>query len=552
MVRLIGYDIYTQGAISITSSESVTDLGIIELQPLEVGIAEVVVQAAKRQVIYKLDKKIIDASNNLMSSGGTAVDILKIPSVRVDVDGEVTFRGSSGFKVYIDGKPSFYSGSQALQQIPSTQIENIEIITTPSARYDTDGEVGMINIITKKNKQAGINGIVNAYGSTALSNGLDFLLSQQHKKLQWHLAGHWNNPIRKSDFEQTKTTVVGDKTTTSLSDGPRIGKNYHYGLRGGIDYAFTPKTSVNAELQVVYDKFTREGDLDYTETHSNSVAASAPSNYFSRDKYDLHSTVNIGKAGFSHKFNDNGHTLTGSFMLGYEDNPLEYFQSDLFDKNEQRQQGHRAWEDEKRWTVQGNLSYSYPYSKTGLLESGYQYHSYLEDGDYTMQFWNPEKKEFYWREDIYNTFYFQRGIHSVYVMGSDSYKAFDVQIGVRGEHTHQVLRSSIEGSDRTVNRFEVFPSVHLGYTLPHEQKLTFAYSYRTNRPELFFMEPYITYRDYYTAEIGNPDIRPEYIHSFELNYKKTMGEHTLQSSLFYRKRKDKIERLRVPYRQELH
>ncbi len=110
-----------------------------------------------------------------------------------------------------------------------------------------------------------------------------------------------------------------------------------------------------------------------------------------------------------------------------------------------------------------------------------------------------------------------------------------------------MLRSSIEGSDRTVNRFEVFPSVHLGYTLPHEQKLTFAYSYRTNRPELFFMEPYITYRDYYTAEIGNPDIRPEYIHSFELNYKKTMGEHTLQSSLFYRKRKDKIERLRVPY-----
>lgn len=212
MVRLIGYDIYTQGAISITSSESVTDLGVIELQPLEVGIAEVVVQAAKRQVIYKLDKKIIDASNNLMSSGGTAVDILEnTPSVRVDVNGEVTFRGSSGFKVYIDGKPSFYSGSQALQQIPSTQIENIEIITTPSARYDTDGEVGMINIITKKNKQAGINGIVNAYGSTTLSNGLDFLLSQQHKKLQWHLAGHWNTPIRKSDFEQRKTTVVGTR-----------------------------------------------------------------------------------------------------------------------------------------------------------------------------------------------------------------------------------------------------------------------------------------------------------------------------------------------------
>ena len=549
MVRLLGYDVYTQDSIIIRSSSApALDLGIIELQPLEIGITEVVIEGTKRQVVYKLDKKIIDASNALMSSGGTAVDILEnTPAIRVDADGEVTFRGSSGFKVYIDGKPSFYSGSQALQQIPAGQIENIEIITTPSARYNTDGEVGMINIITKKNKQQGINGMINVYGSTALSNGVDFLLSQQHNKLQWHLAGHWNQPIRESDFEQRKTTIVDHITTTSTSISPRKGKNYHYGLRGGIDYSFSPRTSINAELQIVYDKFTREGDLDYTETHTDANGTSTPHNNNSRDDFDLHSTVNSGKAGFSHKFNDNGHTLTGSFMAGFEQDPLEYFQSDLFDKQGQRQQDHRAWEDEIRRTIQCDLVYNYPYSKTGFLESGYQYHSYLEDGDYSMQFWNPAKEEFYWREDIYNTFYFQRGIHSVYLMGSDSYKAFDIQAGLRGEHTHQVLRSSIEGANRTVNRFEVFPSIHVGYTLPHEQKLTFAYSYRTNRPELFYMEPYITYRDYYTAEIGNPDIRPEYIHSYELNYKKNIGEQVLQSSLFYRSRKDKIERLRVPY-----
>lgn len=548
MVKFLGYDIYTRDSIVIRSTERVTDIGVIELQPLEIGIAEVVVKGTKRQVVYKLDKKIIDASGALMSSGGTAVDILEnTPSFRVDADGEVTFRGSSGFKVYIDGKPSFYSGSQALQQIPAGQIENIEIITTPSARYHTDGEVGMIHIITKKNKQQGINGMVNLSGSTALSNSIDFLLSQRHNKLQWHLAGHWNQPIRESDFEQSKTTIVDNITTTSISNGPRKGKNYHYGLRGGVDYAFSPRTSVNAELEIVYDKFTREGNLDYTETHTDANGVSAPYNHNSRDMYNLHSTVNSAKAGFSHKFDDDGHALNGSFRIGIENDPLEYFQSDLFDKSGQRQQGHRAWESETRRTVEADLTYNYPYSKTGTLESGYQYHSYLEDGDYSMQFWNPEKQEFYWRDDIYNTFYFQRGINSVYLIGSDSYKAFDIQAGVRGEHTHQVLRSSIEGAKRTVNRFEVFPSVHIGYTLPHEQKLTFAYSYRTNRPQLFYMEPYITYRDYYTAEIGNPDIRPEYIHSFELNYKKSIGEQVLQSSLFYRSRKDKIERLRVPY-----
>lgn len=548
LVRLIGYDVYARESIRLQASDPVLDLGVIELSPLEVGLSEVVVEGTKRQVIYKLDKKIIDASSNLMGSGGTAVDILEnTPSIRVDVNGDVTFRGSSGFKVYIDGKPSFYSGSQALQQIPAGHIENVEIITTPSARYDTDGEVGMINIITKKHKLQGINGMVNAYGSTALSNGVDFLLSQQLNKVQWHLAGYWNQPIRQSDFQQQKTTIVGNNTTTSLSHGPRKGKNYHYGLRGGIDYAISSGTSVNAELQVVYDKFTRKGDLDYSETHTDANGESAPQQYKSRDDFDLHSTVNIGKVGFSHKFDDKGHLLTGGFMLGYEGSPLEYFQSDLYDNNEQRQQGHRAWEDEIRWTVRGNVDYKFPYSKTGHLESGYQYHSYLEDGDYNMQFWDPEKKEFYWREDIYNTFYFQRGIHSVYLIGSDSYKDFDAQVGIRGEHTHQVLRSSIEGANREVNRFEVFPSVHIGYTMPRNQKLTFAYSYRTNRPELFFMEPYITYRDYYTAEIGNPDIRPEYIHSFELNYKKNIGEQVLQTSLFYRSRKDKIERLRVPY-----
>lgn len=547
MVRLIGYDIFTLESVLINSATPTLNLGIIQLHPLEIGLAEVVIEASKRQVIYKLDKKIIEASNNLMGSGGTAVDILEnAPSIRVGVDGDVTFRGSSGFKVYIDGKPSFYTGTQALQQVPAGQIENIEIITTPSARYDSEGEVGMINIITKKNSRQGMNGMVNFYGSTVLSNGTDFLLSQQHKKLRLHLAGHWNQPIRESDFYQNKGTLVDDLSTVSISEGTRKSKSYHYGLRGGIDYAFTSKTAVNAEIQVVYDKFTRNGNLDYSETSDlNGIIGS--NEYNSRDEYDLHATVNIGKVGFSHKFNGDGHQLSGSFMAGYEGDALEYFQSDLFNKNNQQEQGHRAWEDEIRWTVRANIDYTIPYSKTGRVESGYQYHSYLEDGDYTMQFWDPAKQEFYWRDDIENKFYFQQGVHSVYLIGSDSYKAFEAQAGIRGEHTHRILRSSIEGKNRTVNRFEVFPSVHIGYNMPKDQKLIFAYSYRTNRPAIYYMEPYITYRDYYTAEIGNPDIRPEYINSFELSYRKNLKDHVFQSSLFYRSRKDKIERLRVPY-----
>lgn len=547
LVRLMGYDIHSRADMILKSSSSELDLGTIEMKPLEIGLAEVEVIAQKKQVVYKLDKKVIDASSNLLSGGGSAVDILEnTPSIRVDAQGEVTFRGSTGFIVYVDGKPSIFSGTQALEQIPSSHIENIEIITTPSARHDTGGDVGIINIITKKHSQHGFSGMVNLTGSTFLSNGIDFLLTQQKKTSRWYMGGNWSNRLRKSHFEQEKTTLVEDATTTSHSKGPRESNNQDYSLKAGWNLTL-PQTTLSADVQGGYGGRLRKGDLDYTEVRSVQKTISEKGDYYSRDDYDLHETFYEGTVSADHKFNDNGHKLTASFYLKYGGDAMEYFQSDLYNKNNEREQGHRAWEDEHRWTVRGNVDYIYPYSKTGRLEGGYQYFSYLEDGDYSMQFWNPTKKEFYWRDDIYNTFYFQHGIKSVYAIVADSYQNLDFQLGLRGEHTHRVLRSSIPGKDRTYNKFEFFPSFHLGYNFPKEHKLMFSYSRRITRPELFFMEPYITYRDYYTAEIGNPDIRSEYIHSFELNYKKNIGQHAISASLFHRSRKDKIERLRIPY-----
>ncbi len=547
MIRLVGYDLFTRPDIVLASSSATVDLGTIAMKPLEVGLAEVEVVAQKKQVIYKLDKKVIEASSNMLASGGTAVDILEnTPSIRVDAEGEVSFRGSTGFAVYVDGKPSVFSGTQALEQIPSGHIENIEIITTPSARHDTGGDVGIINIITKKHAQHGFSGMVNLTGSTFLSRGVDFLLTQQNKSSRWYFGGGWTDRLRKSDFDQEKTTIVADTATTSHSNGPRESNNFNYSLKAGWMYTL-PHTTFNADLEGGYGGRTRNGDLDYTEERVVDKKPFENGDYYSRDDYDLHETYFQGSVGFDHKFNDQGHQLTGSFYLKYGGNAMEYFQSDLFNKNNEREQGHRAWEDEHRWTVRGNLDYLYPYSKTGHIEAGYQYFSYLEDGDYSMQFWSPEKQEFYWRDDIYNTFYFQHGINSIYAIVGDSYKSFDFQAGVRGEHTHRVLRSSIPGKNREYNKFEFFPSVHLGYTFPKDHKLMASYSRRITRPELFFMEPYITYRDYYSAEIGNPDIRSEYINSFELNYKKNIGDHTVSATVFHRSRKDKIERLRVPY-----
>ena len=545
MARLVGYDILSKRDIEANGSP--VNLGDLMMKPLEVGIAEVEVVASKRQLVYKLDKKVVEATSNMMAGGGSAVDVLEnTPSIRVDAEGDVTFRGSSGFLVYIDGKPSVFTGTQALEQVPAGHIENIEIITTPSAKHDTEGDVGIINIITKKHSRQGLSGMINLSGSTWLSRHVDFLLTQQNARSRWYVGGQWTDRMRKSDFDQEKLTIVGDQTTSSHAIGPRTGDSYHYTLKGGWSLSL-PKTTITLDLEGGYGGNKRKGEMNYEETITLKGGSPVTTRYTSIDDYDNDENIGLGSLSVQHKFNDKGHEISASAYYKYGGNALEYFFNDLMSLQGERQQGHRAYESEHRETLRANLDYALPFGKGGKLEAGYQYYSYLEDGNYKMEWWDPEKQVFYWRDDIYNTFYFQEGVNSIYAILSQSWNNFEAQAGVRGEHTHTVLRSSVEGADRTKNRFEFFPSVHLGYNFPNGHRLLASYSRRTTRPQLYYMEPYITYRDFYTAEIGNPDIRPEYINSFELNYQKSFGENSVSATLFHRLRKDKIERLRVPY-----
>ena len=544
--RLVGYDVFMKDGLKI-EDDKIINLGNIQLKSLEIGLAEVEVAANRRQLVYKLDKKVIEASGNLMTKGGSAIDILEnTPSVRVDAEGNVTFRGSSGFSVYVNGKPSIFSGSQALEQIPSGHIKNIEIITTPSAKYDTEGDVGIINVVTKRSLGQGFSGMIDLSGSTQSSKNIDFLFTNQLKNSRWYIGGIYKEKIRKGNFEQEKTTTVNDTTTTSHSKGLRESNNYNYSMKFGWQYEWH-KTTLDIEVEGGKGGRNRDGDLDYTDYRLAGVTVFENSDFYSIDKYRIHELYEHGTLDFNHKFNDKGHELKGSFYLKYGGNALEYFQSDLFNENNERQQGHRAWETEHRWTSRANLDYIFPFSPTGHLEVGYQYFSYLEDGNYKMKFWDPDIQDFFWREDIYNDFYFKHGIHSLYALLSNSWNKFSYQLGIRGEHIHRVLDCSIPGTDRSYHHIDFFPSLHLGYNFMYQQSLFFGYSRRITRPQLYYMEPYITFRDYYSAEKGNPDIKEEYINSFEISYKKTQDENSVSATLFHRFRKNKIERLRVPY-----
>ncbi|MFV0397661.1 MAG: carboxypeptidase-like regulatory domain-containing protein, partial [Bacteroidales bacterium] len=151
LIHYLGYKDHFSNEFNLNKSNQTITLNEILLQPDSESLSEVEVTGRRKQVVYKLDKRVVEAGSNANNAGGTAVDVLRnAPSISIDVEGNVKFRGSSGFKVYINGRPSLFEGTQALEQIPAGQIDNIEIITTPSAKYETDGSVGILNIITKK------------------------------------------------------------------------------------------------------------------------------------------------------------------------------------------------------------------------------------------------------------------------------------------------------------------------------------------------------------------------------------------------------------------
>ncbi|MDR1407259.1 MAG: TonB-dependent receptor family protein [Tannerella sp.] len=547
-VSFIGYSLQTFD-LNLTEKRRNMIHPDIVLRSSDIALAEVEVVARRRQTVYKLDRKVIEASGYISASGGTAIDILEqTPSVRVDANGELTFRGSSGFKVYIDGKPATVDGSAALEQIPAGQIENIEIISTPSAKNEADGIAGIIQVNTKKQTADGWSGMINAMTSSVASRNIDFMTSYRRGDIRWQTSGEASRRSLVSDFDQLKHITAADTLTTTHAAGERKSYVDLYALRSGLDWQ-TGRNTWSAALESRYRIRNRGGYLHYDDTYrSNTTGQETAASYNGHDYVRLNDLTLRGDVGLEHRFSDDGHRLNASFLAFYEHDAMEFFYTDLFNIDGTQAQGHRAWEDEYRLTAQGNLDYVRPLGdKTGKFEAGYYFFTYTEDGDYTIDFYNPANGAFERHDEMYNRFVFRRDIHALYAMLSATHARFSYQAGLRGELIHRKLENNREWARHTWNKFDLFPSAHITWTFDDNNRLNLGYSRRITQPQLFYMEPYIVYVDFYTAQCGNPQIRPEYTNSLELTYNRTIGEHSASTTLFHRRRTDKIERVRVPY-----
>lgn len=512
---------------------------------------EAVATAEKSRVVYKLDRSKVSGNSSLSASGGTAVDVLKsIPSVQINADGEVSFRGSSGFVVYVDGHKSVLDGTQALQQIAAATIDDIEIITTPSARYRTEGDVGIIHIKTVKQQDAGLGGTFNLSGSTIGSWNADALLNLRNGHSRWYMGLSASQRRGLSDFRQERTTYVDDYVTSSESDGTRHSCNSSYIASLGYELGFENHRLL-LELQSGVTETARGGDLAYHENRVQAGSLLNDADYNSSDRYSNEKRLAQIIADYDWKINERGDNLSFRSRFRYDWYALEYTESNMFEMDGSRYEGTRGYEDEAHWDIDMGLVYEMHYSKSGRAEFGYDFTSYSEFGDYSIKYWNRQDMEFQWQDNLAAPFWYRRQLHSLYAMLTDKFGPVSVDAGIRGEHANDQMHFYGRYTSRDFKRWNIFPSAHLSYEAPGRNIISAGYSYRIARPGIWELEPYITYEDYYTKKIGNPDIRPEFIHSAELGYRKHFkGGSSLSVTGFYRHRTDVRERIRTAYMAE--
>lgn len=545
--NFIGFNKTRINNVRINPANRQIDLGTIRLEAStqEIGAVEVVAERAR--IEYKVDKKVINVAQDINAAGGTAVDVLEnTPSVQVDIEGNVTLRGSSNFTVFIDGRPSALSGSDALQQIPASALETIEIITNPSAKYDPDGMAGIINLVMKKNILSGFNGIVNASIGTGDKQRLDLTVNHKTKKRNFSFGFDTNNNTYSGENASTRETTTGDVTELLDMNGERSFTRKGFGLKTGLDLYLTDKTTLGFQLHGGQFNFNSNSE---GLNHLSTMPASDEKYTLAAERAIRENNFINGNINFTHKYNEQGtHKLEGMFYYRNRKGDDSEFQSEAiadmnFNPTDIYDLQIRTTEDEKSNDYRFQLDYTRPVGAGGKLEAGLQSRIDRETEDYLFEDFDPETQSWINNPDFTSSMDFKRDIHSAYSTFSGKLARVEYMLGIRGEYTNREIDHAKVEEAYTLDRFDFFPSLHLSYQLFDQSQLMGSYSRRINRPGGRDLDPFPSYMNQYTIRVGNPGLEPEYTDSYDLGFMKRFGKSFVSLEGFYRQTNNLITRL---------
>lgn len=560
LLSFLGYEPKKTGAIHLDDHQKLY-LGTMPIAARQKLLDEVVVTGQKTTAFHQIDKQVYTASQFQSSQGGTAVDVLRnLPSVSVNSEGDVTMRGSSGFIVLLDGKIIQAEPSVILQQLPANIIESIEIITTPSSKYDPDGKAGIINITTKKgstdgyyilfNTQAGLPSVQD-YGNeeSPLRFGGDVTVN--YKKGKWNLslgASYKRDDIAGYRDGEAKT-YLDNVYTNFPSEGERSYVSRAYSIKGVASYQINNANTIEAGFYGGKRSQFRKANIVYhqTRTDMRTGAITDTLDYFNKNFRERKGDFLVSNVDYTHTFRNQASLLVSALyektiLGGPTDN------ADVNPVEENQLYNHAIMkEDNPLDGVRVKADFMLPLGKKSKLEAGYQYRYLLHTGDFRYTELNTATGAWSLRPDLSNAIRLTRHIHAAYGQYSGEHGKLIYNAGLRVEYVDRTLRAENSPNPYTFERLNLFPSANLLYGLEKGFKLKAGYSRRISHTTSNMMNPFPARRHSEVLEVGDPNLLPEYIDVTEAGVVKDFDNHSVFINIYHRHTKNIINRVNAVY-----
>lgn len=550
-VGYVGFQTYERPNVTVAPNAPL-DLKDVELKLSGKNVLqEVVVQGSPPDMQIGIDRKIFNVDQSLVSQGGSVTDLLSdIPSISVDADGAVSLRGSSGVRILIDGKPSAMAGSditQVLQSLPSNAVQRVEVITNPSSKYDAEGQSGIINIILKKNLRTGMNGSVTASGGSYRNYNGGIALNYRDSSFNYYGNYDYRKSRRLSEGRSDTRYLENNGFIDNRNEGDRSGTGHTAKL--GVDYFFNQTTTIGLSGNISIRDNQRNEDIFYR--YENLPDLNGTSTRYSRQtEDDFGYDLNLD---FKKEFKNQGEELTFNAAYGRnkEDGVNTFNQLFSNPASPEDRQINDTYERGDNINIQ--LDYIRPITEQSKIEAGYR--STIEKDDESQSSLRFDPATGYYLPDynVSNKFNLEEIVHAAYLNYQNKFnKSLGYQIGLRAEQaylntiTENVDPATSEAERFTPGRldyFRIYPSLFLTQTFSEDQQLQLSYTRRVSRPNGWQVNPFINISDPLNIRRGNPNLKPEDIHSFELGYTRNIGKTTLTSAVYYRRVNDVIQNI---------
>ena len=538
----IGFESVT---IDIKPYPNNINIGTVKLISSFDSLEGVDVVGQSAEVEIRLDKRVYNVSKNNLIRGGTVSDVLEnVPSVSVDIDGNIELRGNNNVRILVDGKPSGLiglGGIDALTRLPAESIEKVEVITSPSARYQAEGTTGIINIILAKRFLKGLNGVFNlSAGRNDTYSGSANLNYRKGKFNFFTNSGYSDRTNKGRAVQDNVYTDPLESVERYVEERQFNRRRQGFNVNTGLDYQMTEKTS----LTMSYLTNERDGDdSTINEQSQYQIDGVLVTNRYEKeiDREDS----NQFSVDFEHQFNKQGHKLTATLQTEKNDETETSDINSFFENGQPSDDSeiNRTVENQERNLAQ--LDYVFPIDKNTQFEAGYRGTDNKRKIDFEVQIIDEDDNATV-DENLSNVLDFEQEVHALYSQYGKKFNTFSFLAGLRFENTRifvEQLDSSSPLNNKSYNDY--FPTLNLGWEISPTASITLGYNRRISRPNAWTLNPFQSRSSKTSYFQGNPKLDPSYSNGIDIGYLKQFKKVTLNSSVYYRKSTDAVSRVAI-------